>query len=75
MSDSAITELAAAGAGLLSLTAFVLLVLVPAVSSYQRPWERFVAGLLSLWVLAAFVGVGLLAGGAVIYLWPRIFSG
>ncbi len=75
MSDSAITELAAAGAGLLSLTAFVLLVLVPAVSSYQRGWERFAAGLLSLWVLAAFVGIGVLAGGAVIYYWPQVFPG
>jgi len=73
MSASAITELVAVGAGLLALSAFVWLVLVPAVSAYERTWERVVAGLLSLWVLGAFVGVGILAGGAVIWFWPRVF--
>jgi hypothetical protein len=73
MSNSAITELVAVGAGLLALTAFAWLVVVPAVSAYQRTWERLVAGLLSLWVLGAFVGVGVLAGAAVIYYWPRVF--
>jgi hypothetical protein len=73
MSDTAITELVVVGAGLLALTVFVWLVLVPAVSAYQRTWERVVAGLLSLWVLGAFVGVGILTGGAVIWFWPRVF--
>jgi hypothetical protein len=73
MSNTAITELVAAGAGLLALAAFVSLVLVPAVSSYQRTWERVVAGLLSLWVLGGLVGIGVLAGAAVIYYWPRVF--
>jgi hypothetical protein len=73
MSDNAITELVVVGAGLLALTAFVWLVLVPAVSAYERAWERVVAGLLSLWVLGAFIGVGILAGGAVIWFWPRVF--
>jgi hypothetical protein len=73
MSDTAITELVVVGAGLLALTAFVWLVLVPAVSAYQRTWERVVAGVLSLWVLGAFVGVGILVGGAVIWFWPRVF--
>ena len=49
------------------------LVTVPVVASYQRAWERLVAGLLSLWVLGAFVAVGVLAGAAVIYYWPRFF--
>lgn len=73
MSNTAITELVAACAGLVGLVAFVSLVMVPVVGSYQRTWERLVAGLLSLWVLAAFVGVGVLAGAAVIYYWPRVF--
>jgi hypothetical protein len=73
MSHNAVTQLVAICAGVAGLAAFVGLVLVPAVSSYQRTWERVVAGLLSLWVLGAFVGVGVLAGGAVIYLWPRYF--
>lgn len=73
MSNTAITQLVAASAGLLGLLAFVGLVMVPVVSSYQRGWERVVAGLLSLWVLAALVGVGVLAGVGVIVYWPRLF--
>lgn len=73
MSNDAIVQLVAICAGVVGLVAFVSLVTVPVVSSYQRVWERLVAGLLSLWVLAALVGVGLLAGAAVIYYWPKLF--
>jgi hypothetical protein len=73
MSNTAITQLVAACAALAGLGAFVALVTVPVVSSYRRAWERIAAGLLSLWVLAAFVGAGILAGLAVIWLWPRVF--
>lgn len=73
MSNTAITELVAVGAGLLALAAFVVLVLVPAVSAYERTWERVVAGFLSLWVLGALFAIGLLAGVAVVYYWPRLF--
>jgi hypothetical protein len=73
MSHDAITQLVAICAGAAGLAVFVGLVLVPVVSSYQRTWERVVAGLLTLWVLGAFAGIGVLAGAAVIYLWPRYF--
>lgn len=73
MSNTAITELVAACAGVVGLVAFVALVAVPVVSSYQRVWERLVAGMLSLYVLAALMGVGVLAGAAIIYYWPRLF--
>lgn len=73
MSHDAVTQLVAICAGVAGLAAFVSLVLVPVVSSYERAWERVVAGLLSLWVLAAFVGVGILAGAAAVWLWPRWF--
>jgi hypothetical protein len=73
MSHDAITQLVAICAGVLGLAAFVGLVLAPVVSSYQRGWERVVAGLLSLWVLGAFVGIGILLGALVIYEWPRLF--
>ena len=73
MSHDAVTQLVAVCAGIAGLTAYVGLILVPVVSSYQRAWERVVAGVLSLWVLGAFVGVGILAGAAVIYYWPRLF--
>jgi hypothetical protein len=73
MSHDAVTQLVAVCAGVAGLAAFVGLVLVPVVSSYERAWERVAAGLLSLWVLGAFVGIGILAGAAVIYYWPRLF--
>ena len=47
------------------------LVLVPVVSAYQRGWERVVAGLVRCRCVGAFVGIGILAGAGVIYLWPR----
>lgn len=73
MSNDAIVQLVAICAGVVGLAAFVSLVTVPVVASYERAWERLVAGLLSLWVLAALVGVGVLAGAAVIYYWPKLF--
>jgi hypothetical protein len=73
MSNTAISELVAACAGIVGLAAFIALVAVPVVSSYQRVWERLVAGMLSLYVLAALIGVGVLAGAAIVYFWPRLF--
>ena len=73
MSHDAVTQLVAICAGAAGLAVYVGLVLVPVVASYQRAWERVVAGLLSLWVAAAFVGIGVLAGAGVIYYWPRLF--
>ena len=67
MSNTTWTYIAAGGAGLISLVAWVGLILVPAVGSFSRWWERIVATVLSLYVLAAFVAAGLLIGGA--FLW------
>jgi hypothetical protein len=55
------------GAALVSLVAYVGLILTPAVSSYGRLWEKAAAGVLSLFVLVALVGVGVVAGLAVVY--------
>jgi Na+/H+-translocating membrane pyrophosphatase len=59
-------------AGLVSLAAFVGLILVPALGSYGRAWEKFAAGFLSLFVLAALVITGLILGGVVFYYWDEI---
>ena len=73
MSNTAITELVVALAGLGALAAFVGLVTVPVASSYQRTWERVAAGLLSFWVLGALALVGILVGAAIVLYWPRVF--
>jgi len=54
-------------AGLVSLVVFVGLILVPALGSYGRIWEKAVAGTLSLIVLVALVLVGVVIGLAIVY--------
>jgi hypothetical protein len=59
-------------AGLISLVAFVGLILVPALSSYGRPWEKVAAGFLSIFVLVALVLVGVVIGLAIVYYYNDI---
>ena len=59
-------------AGLICLVAFVALILVPALSSYGRIWEKAAAGFLSLFVLAALVLVGVVIGLAIVYYYTDI---
>jgi len=54
-------------AGAVSLAAFVGLILVPAVDSYGRAWEKVAAGFMSLFVLATMVVVGSVIGLMVFY--------
>jgi hypothetical protein len=61
-------------AGLIGLTAFVGLILVPAVSSYGRIWEKAAAGVLSLFVLAALVLIGVVIGLAFVYYYSDILN-
>jgi hypothetical protein len=67
MSNQTWTYIAIGSAAGVSLVAWVALVLVPAWTAFSRIWERLVATVLSLYVLAAFVGAGLMLGGA--FLW------
>jgi hypothetical protein len=69
MTRAQINELVAAGAGVVSLALFAGLILVPAWSSYSRMWERVAATVLSLYVLAVLVGVGVVAALAAVYFW------
>jgi len=59
-------------AGLIALVAFVGLILVPAVGAYGRLWEKTAAGVLSVFVFAALVLVGVVAGLAVVYYYNDI---
>ena len=59
-------------AGLITLVAFVGLILVPAIGSYGRLWEKAAAGVLSLIVLLALVLVGVVLGLAVVYYYNDI---
>jgi len=73
MTNQAITYLVGACAGVFGLAAFCALVVVPALTAYRRPLERVAVVILSLYVLAALVGVGILAGALIVFEWPRVF--
>jgi hypothetical protein len=59
-------------AGVVSVIAFASLILAPALGSYGRAWEKVVAGLLSLFVLAALVLIGLVIGVVIFLNWDDI---
>ncbi|MGH2951861.1 MAG: hypothetical protein ACRDKX_07455 [Solirubrobacterales bacterium] len=60
------------GAGLISLAAFTALILVPAMGSFGRTWEKATAVLVSIFVLAALLAVGVAIGIAIVYYWDDI---
>jgi hypothetical protein len=73
MSNQSITYLVGACLGVFGLSAFCVLVVVPAITAYRRPLERVAVVILSLYVLAALVGVGIIVGALVVFEWPRVF--
>ncbi len=73
MSNQEITYLVGACLGVFGIAAFCALVIVPALASYHRPLERVAAVILSLYVLAALVGIGVLLGALIVFEWPRFF--
>jgi hypothetical protein len=73
VSNNSITYLVGACAGVLGLAAFGVLVVVPAVTAYRRPLQRVAAVILSLYVLAALVGIGVVIGALIVVEWPRLF--
>jgi hypothetical protein len=73
MSNQTITYLVGACLAVFGVTAFCALVLVPAISAYRRPIERVAVVILSLYVLAALIGIGVLAGALIVFEWPRVF--
>jgi predicted acyltransferase len=73
MSNQAVTYLVGACLGVFGLAAFCALVVAPAVTSYRRPIERVGAVILSLYVLTALIGVGIVLGALIVFEWPRVF--
>ena len=73
MTNQDITYLVGACLGVFGLAAFCALVVAPAVTAYRRPLERAAAAVLSLYVLAALVGIGVVLGALIVLEWPRVF--
>ena len=48
--------------------AWAVFILAPAWTSYGRAWERVAASFLTLFILAALLGIGVVAGLAVVWI-------
>lgn len=59
-------------AGLICLAAFVGLILTPALGAHGRIWEKAAAGLLSVFVLAALLVIGVVLGLVIVYYYTDI---
>jgi len=62
------------GAVVISLVAFAALILVPAIGSFGRSWEKATAALISVFVLVALIAIGVAIGVAIVYYWDDITS-
>ena len=62
------------GAVLISLIAFATLILAPTIGSFGRTWEKATAVLVSIFVLAALIAIGVAIGIAIVYYWDDITS-
>lgn len=67
-----VTQLVIGVAAIVSLLAWLTLIAVPAWRSYWRLRERLLALVMSVYVLAAFVLAGALAGGLVLWYYDRL---
>ena len=72
MSNQTWTYVVAGTAVGLSLIAWAALVLVPAWTSFSRVWERIVATVMSLYILAAFGLAGTGLGAAILWYYDEI---
>ncbi|MBA2517885.1 MAG: hypothetical protein H0V22_11350 [Solirubrobacterales bacterium] len=72
MTNTQLTYLLAGGAGVLSLAAWIGLIVVPAWAAYSRLWERLVALAMSVYVLAAFVLAGAGLAALLLYYYDRL---
>ena len=72
MIDDRLTLIVIGVTGFISLALWIALIAVPAWRSYWRLRERVLALVMSVYVLAAFVLAGALAGGAVLWYYDRL---
>jgi hypothetical protein len=70
--DDQITYAVVGLTALISIVAWVVLILVPAWGSYWRLRERLLAAVMSVYILAAFMGMGACIGGVFLYYYDRL---
>ncbi|HEY1835016.1 MAG TPA: hypothetical protein VGG08_11300 [Solirubrobacteraceae bacterium] len=69
MSRDTINLIVAIGSGVLGLGLYTGLILWPAWTSYSRGWERVAATVLTFYVVAVLIGIGVAASLAAVYFW------
>jgi hypothetical protein len=72
VTNTSITYLIAAVAGVTCIALWAWLILVPAWGSFSRVWERLLATVMSLYVLAALVALGGGIAALVLYYYDEI---
>ena len=72
MIDDRVSLIVIGAAAVISVALWLTLVAVPAWRSYWRLRERVLALVMSVYVLAAFVLAGALAGGVVLWYYDRL---
>jgi hypothetical protein len=65
--DFSSTEIAIGLAGAVVVACYVALILAPAWRCYGRVWERLAAGVMTLYILATLLGIGVAIGLAVVW--------
>ena len=69
MSRTTVNALVAVCTGTFGVALYAGLILLPAWNAYSRLWQRLAATVLSIYVLAVLVGMGVAAALAFVYFW------
>lgn len=74
MDPLTVTYIILATAGVVGLSFFAVWILAPAWTAYGRTWERLAAAALSVFVLAALVGTGIVIGLILLWNWDWVLN-
>ncbi len=67
ISDLTPTEISLILAGTITFICYVVFIVAPAWASYGRVWERIAASILTLFILATVLMIGIVLGAAVVW--------
>jgi len=57
--------------GVVAAAGYAMFIVAPAWASYGRVWERIAASFLTLFILAAMIGLGTALGGAIVWFYDQ----
>jgi hypothetical protein len=69
-----VTYIILSAAGIVGLSFFAVWIMAPAWTAYGRTWERLAAAALSIFVLAALVGTGIVIGLILLWNWDWVLN-